>query len=75
MKIQPNMSGEEKKRQRIYDFLNAETKPKIPEIIGVSLWPGSSPDLKPLDYAMFVYLRLLLGRNGIIIIIIIISRW
>ena len=28
IKIQPNMSEQEKKRQRIYYFLNAETKPK-----------------------------------------------
>ena len=28
IKIQPNMSEQEKKRQRIYDLLNAETKPK-----------------------------------------------
>ena len=29
IKILPNMSEKEKKRQRIYDLLNAETKPKI----------------------------------------------
>ena len=29
IKIQPNMSDQEKKWQRIYDLLNAETKPKI----------------------------------------------
>ena len=29
IKIQPNMSKQEKKRQRIYDLLNAETKPKF----------------------------------------------
>ena len=29
IKIQPNMNEQEKKRQRIYDLLNAETKPKI----------------------------------------------
>ena len=28
IKIQPNMSGQEKKQQRIYDLLNAKTKPK-----------------------------------------------
>ena len=28
IKIQLNMSEQEKKRQRIYDLLNAETKPK-----------------------------------------------
>ena len=47
------MSEQEKKRQRIYDLLNAETKPpKIFEILGVSLWPLSSPDLNTLDYAI-----------------------
>ena len=29
IKIQPNMSEQEKKQQRIYDLLNAETKPKF----------------------------------------------
>ena len=29
IKIQPNMSHQEKKRQRIYDLLNAETQPKF----------------------------------------------
>ena len=29
IKIQPNMNEQEKKRQRIYDLLNAETKPKF----------------------------------------------
>ena len=28
-KIQPNMSEQEKTRQRPYDLLNAETKPKF----------------------------------------------
>ena len=28
IKIQQNMSEQEKKRQRIYDLLNAKTKPK-----------------------------------------------
>ena len=37
--IQPNMSEQEKNRQRIYDLLNAQTKQKKnSEIIGVSLW-------------------------------------
>ena len=33
IKIQPNMSEQEKKRQRIYYLLNAETKPnkRIPK--------------------------------------------
>ena len=43
------MNMQEKKRQRIYDLLTAETKPKnIPEIIGVSLSTLTSPDIKPL---------------------------
>ena len=29
IKIQPSMSEQEKKRQRIYDLLNAETKPNF----------------------------------------------
>ena len=29
IKIEPNMSEQEKKWQRIYDLLNAETKPKF----------------------------------------------
>ena len=28
IKIQPNMSEQEKKQQRLYDLLNTETKPK-----------------------------------------------
>ena len=30
IKIQPNMSEQEKKRQIIFDLLNTETKPKSP---------------------------------------------
>ena len=42
------------KWQRIYDLLNAKTKPwKISNIIGISLGPPSSPDLNPLDYAIW----------------------
>ena len=46
------MREQEKKRQRIYYLLNAETNTpqKISEIIAVSLWPPSNPDLNPLDY-------------------------
>ena len=42
-------------RQRIFDLFNAETKPKkeICEIIGISLWPPSSPDFKPFDYTLW----------------------
>ena len=47
------MSEQEKKRQRIYDLLNAKTKQeKISEIIGVSLW-SPSPDLNPLNYIIW----------------------
>ena len=53
-KIQPNMSEQKKKLQKIYDLLNAETKTKKnSKIIGISLWPPSSPNLNPLDYAMW----------------------
>ena len=38
------MSEQEKKRQRTYDLLNAETKP---------LWPPSNSDHNPLDYAIW----------------------
>ena len=38
-KIQPNMSEQEKKIQRIYDLLHAESKPtKTSEINGISLF-------------------------------------
>ena len=48
------MSAQEKKWQRIYYLLNAKIKPKrFFKIIGVSLWPTSSPDLKPLDYSIW----------------------
>ena len=50
IKIQPNMSEQEKKQQRICDLLHAKTKTKkISKIIGVSLWPLSTP----LDYAVW----------------------
>ena len=48
------MSEQEKKRPRIHDLLDAETKPKlISEIIRVSLWPPSISDLKPLHCAIW----------------------
>ena len=47
-----------KRNKKIEYLLNAETKPKqISEIIGVSLWPLSSPDLNPLDYAVWSVLE------------------
>ena len=47
-----------KKNNQEYELPNAKTKPnKIFEIIGVSLWPPSSPDLNPLDYAIWVVLE------------------
>ena len=39
-------------------FLHSETKLKFFfEIIGVSLWPSSNPDLKPLEFAIFSILE------------------
>ena len=44
IKIQPNMSEQEKKLLRIYYLFNTETKPKKKsEIIGVSLWSLNPP--------------------------------
>ena len=52
IKIQPNMSEQEKKQQIIYDLVHAETKSKkISKIIEFSLWPPSRPDHNLLDYA------------------------
>ena len=49
IKIQPNMNKQEKKRLRIYDLFNVETKPKkISAMIGVSLLILSSLGLNPL---------------------------
>ena len=48
------MSEQETKRQRIYDLLKAKI---ISEIIGVSLWPPSTLDLNPLDYAIWGVLK------------------
>ena len=74
IKIEVNMSEQEKKRKRIYDLFNAETKPKNnSEITGVSLRLPS--DLNPLDYVIWGVLenktnatshrlRLLLIKNG-----------
>ena len=55
IKIQLSVSEQEKKHQRIYDLLYAKTKAnelKKYEIIGVPLWPPSSPDLNCLDYTL-----------------------
>ena len=52
MKIQPNMSEQEKKRQRIYDLLCAETKPRK-KFRKYSLWFPSSPHFNPSDYGIF----------------------
>ena len=52
------MSEQEKKQQRIYVLLDPESKPKkISKIIGVSLWLPSSPDLNPLDCAIWCILE------------------
>ena len=48
---------EKKKRQKIYDLHNAKTKPKKSEIIVFSLCLPSSPDLNPLDYAIWSVLE------------------
>ena len=58
IKIQPNMSEQAKKQQRIYDLLNAKTKPKrISEINGGSSWPSSNPDRNPLNYTLWSVLE------------------
>ena len=51
------MSEQVRKRQRIYDLLNARTNLKKVEVIGVSLWPLSSPDIHPHDCAIWGDLR------------------
>ena len=44
-KIQPHMSEQEKKRPRIYDFLNTETKRKqFSEIIGLFFMASIKPE-------------------------------
>ena len=77
IRIQPNMCEHEKKRQRIYDLLNVETKPtkNVSKIIGV--WAPSSQTLntlimlygaikKPrLSIQILVRLRVLLRKNRI----------
>ena len=48
------MSEQEEKQLRIFYLLNAGTKPKeISEFFEFSLWSPLSPDLKPLDYALW----------------------
>ena len=50
IKLFPNMHEQEKKRQRIYELLSAENKPKkLSEKIRVSLWPNP----KPFDYVIW----------------------
>ena len=48
------MSEQQKKRQRIYDLLYAK---KISEIIGISLWPPSSPNHNPINYTIWGILQ------------------
>ena len=43
IKMQPNMSEEEKKQQRIYDLLNTETKSKSFRNNCIFLWPDLNP--------------------------------
>ena len=50
VKIQPNMSEQVKKRQRIYDLFNAETKPKKIFLFGLHQTQTFNP---PLDYAIW----------------------
>ena len=38
-------------------MVDVETEPQISEIMGVALWPISSPDLNPLDYAILSVLE------------------
>ena len=45
--------SEQEKKQKFMICQNVVTKPKFSEIIGVSLWPPSSPDHNPLDYAIW----------------------
>ena len=53
IKIQPNMSEQEKKQQRIYDLLNAETKPKNFQNNWSFFMASSRLDLNSLDYAIW----------------------
>ena len=74
------MNEQGKKRQRIYDLLNAETNKNISKIIDVTLRPPSIPDHNPVDYGIWgvlenkrnaiplqisVRLRFLLRWNGV----------
>ena len=45
IKIEPNINEQENKWQRIYYLPYAETKPKTPKIMGVSLWLLSNLNL------------------------------
>ena len=47
------MRVQEKKRQRMYDLLNAETETKI----SFPLWPPSSPDLNPAEFHYMEHFR------------------
>ena len=50
------MGEQEKKGQRIYDLLNAETKPKNPKYFSLSL--QSNPELNPVHYATCAVLEI-----------------
>ena len=51
------MSKQEKKQRRLYDLLKAEIKPKYFRNNWSFLWPLSSSDLNPLDYALRGFLE------------------
>ena len=51
-KTQPNMSEQEKKRQKSMISLTPKPSQKTSKIIAVSLWPPPSPNRNPLDYTI-----------------------
>ena len=72
MKIQPNMREQEKKQQKIYDLLNAETKPKnfqnnwtLTPLIMLHIGRFRKQKKMQLLIQILICLRLLLRRNGI----------
>ena len=52
IKIQPNMSEQEKKDKKLWFVYCRNQAQKIFEIFGLYLRPPSSPELNPLDYAI-----------------------
>ena len=43
----------EQKKEKTKNLITIKPRQNISEIIGVSLWPPSSPDHNPLDYAIW----------------------